>query len=301
MKKFEKYYDLIQKDYPGFVISSIKKIGEGDNSKAFVVNKKYIFRFPKKEKVKREIQREVCMLPKIKSAVGISIPDFEFISPELNFVGYQKINGHILSKRIFRSLSKNQKVEIHKTLGNFLTQIHSFPLSRLENCGLETMNLKEEYSDNFENAKKEIFPIISKKERKIISHFFNQYLNDGNNFKYAPALVHNDFSKDHILIGTVNKQISGIIDFGDIAIGDCFYDFLYLLDEFGKGFLKEVFRFYNNPLQKTPFAKIQFFSLANKVQIALENLKENNSESLKESLKELNFWLGRLKKKKKNK
>lgn len=301
MKKFEKYYDLIQKDYPGFSISSIKKIGEGDNSKAFVVNGNYIFRFPKKEKVKREIQREICVLPKIKSAVGIYIPDFEFISPELNFVGYQKINGHILSNKIFRSLPKNQKVEIYKTLGNFLTQIHSFPLSHLENCDLETMNLKEEYSDNFEKAKKEIFPIISKKKRKIISHFFNQYLNDDNNFKYAPALVHNDFSKDHILINTVNKQISGIIDFGDVAIGDLFYDFLYLLDEFGKSFLKEVFRYYDNPLQKIPLAKIQFFSLANKVQIALENLKENNNESRKESLEDLNCWLGNFMKKKKNK
>jgi len=295
VKKLEKYYDLIQKDFPGFSVSSIKKIGEGDNSKAFIINKNYIFRFPKKEKVKRGIQREVCVLPKIKSTVGLPIPDFEFISPELNFVGYPKIEGHILSKKIFRSFSKNQKIEIYKTLGDFLAQIHSFPLSNLEKCGLEAMNLKEEYSDNFDKAKKEIFPFISKKKRKIISHFFNQYLDDENNFKYAPALVHNDFSKDHILINTVNKQISGIIDFGDIAAGDRFYDFLYLLDEFGKSFLKGVFRYYDNPLQKIPFAKIQFFSLANKVQIALENLKENNDESRKESLKELNFFLRSLK------
>ena len=298
MKKFAKYYDLIQKDYPGFSISSIKKIGEGDNSKAFVVNKNYIFRFPKKGKVKHQIQREVCVLPKIKSAVGISIPDFEFISPALNFVGYQKINGHILSDKILRSLSKNQQVEIHKTLGNFLTQIHSFPLSCLENCGLETMDLKEEYSDNFKNAKKEIFPFISKKKREIISHFFNQYLSDDNNFKYTAALVHNDFSKDHILIDTGNKQISGIIDFGDIAIGDPSYDFLYSLDEFGKRFLKEVFRYYDNPMQNIPLAKIQFFSLANKIQIALESLKENNNENRKETFKELNFQLKDFKKKK---
>lgn len=296
MKKFEKYYDLIQKDYPEFYISSIKKIGEGDNSKAFVVNKNYIFRFPKKEKVKREINREVCVLPKIKSEVGVSIPDFEFISPELNFVGYQKINGHILTNKIFRSLSKNQQVEIHKTLGNFLSQIHSFPLFCLGDCGLETMNLKEEYSDNFENAKKEIFPCISKKKRKIISHFFEKYLGEDNNFKYFPVLVHNDFSKDHILIDTVNKQISGIIDFGDIALGDPSYDFLYLLDEFGKRFLKEVFRYYDCPIQKKPLAKIQFFSLANKIQIALEKLKENNNESRKDSIKELNMLLENLSK-----
>ena len=228
--------------------------------------------------------------------VGLPIPDFEFISPELNFVGYQKINGHILTNKIFSSLSKSQQVGIHKTLGNFLTQIHSFPLSCLKNCGLETMNLKEEYTDNFKNAKIEIFPFISKKKRKIISYFFKKYLGDDKNIKYFPALVHNDFSKDHILIDTVNKQISGIIDFGDIAIGDPSYDFLYLLDEFGKRFLKEVFRFYYNPIQKPTFAKIQFFSLANKIQIALGNLKENNNESRKETFKELNILLENLSK-----
>ncbi|MEO8821876.1 MAG: aminoglycoside phosphotransferase family protein, partial [Ginsengibacter sp.] len=241
-KKFEKYISLIQKDFPEFFISFIKKIGEGDNSKAFLVNKNYIFRFPKRKIVKQQIQREICGLPKIKKAIVLSIPEFEFTSPELNFVGYQKINGDILSNTIFISLSKNQQQVVQKQLGNFLTQIHSFLLDDLKDCKLEIMDLKEEYSENFSNAQKLIFPDISKNKQEIITHLFTEYLNNPENFTYTPVLVHNDFSKDHILFDKETERVTGIIDFGDIAFSDPDYDFLYLLNEFGEDFLNGVLK-----------------------------------------------------------
>lgn len=299
MSQFEKYRNLIQKDFPEFSISSIKKIGEGDNSKAFLVNENYIFRFPKRRKVQQQIQREICVLPKIKTIIDLSVPEFEFISPQLKFVGYQKIDGDILSNQIFLSLSKNQREIIQKQIGTFLSQIHSFPLDDLKDCGLEIMDLKEEYSENFNDAQQLIYPSISKSKQKIISQLFIEYLNHPENFNYAPTLVHNDFSKDHILLDTVNKHpperfiragITGIIDFGDIAFGDPDYDFMYLLDEYGEGFLKGVLKYYKNNNRNISLEKINFFTLGSKIQILLGCKKEIDTEGWKFAFNDLEEW-----------
>ncbi len=291
---FQKYSNLIEQHFPGFKISCIKKVGEGDNSKAFLVNEKYIFRFPKKESVKQQLRREIFVLPKLKSALNLQIPDFEFISPQINFVGYKKIQGEVLSNEILQSLNKKQQVSVQKTIANFLSQIHSFPLSDLQNCALETMNLYEEYVDNFENAKKMIFPKISKNKREIITGLFTSYLSNKNNFDYTPTFVHNDFSKDHILFDTVNKEITGIIDFGDIAFGDPDYDFMYLLDEFGEDFIMEILKYYqvsNRPVSRN---KIHFFTLANKIQILLTSIRDNDNQEIKNALKGLNKCVEKL-------
>lgn len=294
MNKFQKYVHLIQQDFPTFRISSIKKVGEGDNSKAFLVNENYIFRFPKRKDVKQQVRKEICVLPKIRSALNLQIPDFEFISPELHYVGYKKIEGAVLTNKIFQSLKKKDQHFLEKTIAEFLHQLHSFSVEALQNCGLETMNLFEEYAENFENAKKLIFPEISKNKREIISRLFTEYLSDENNFNYTPTLVHNDFSKDHILYVPAKKEITGIIDFGDIAFGDADYDFMYLLDEFGVDFLMEILKYYPHPNHPVSRNKIHFFTLGNKIQILLTSMRDNDNREIKNALKGLNKCVEKL-------
>jgi aminoglycoside 2''-phosphotransferase len=160
------------------------------------------------------------------------------------------------------------------------------------------MNLYEEYSGNFEDAKTFIYPHISKNKRKIIDSLFTGYLNNEKNFNYTASLVHNDFSKDHILFDTVNKEITGIIDFGDIAFGDPDYDFIYLLDEFGESFLIEILKYYQVPNRPVSRNKIHFFTLANKIQILLTSIRDNDNKEIKNALKGLNKCVEKLASKK---
>jgi len=276
MKRFEKYIKDIHQDFPDFVISSIKKIGEGDNSKAFLINEDYIFRFSKREEVKEQVRREIDVLPKIKPVVTIQIPRFTFISPSMNYVGYRMIKGENLSGEIFKNLTQKDQQNVQKALADFLSAIHAIDILQLKNGNLETMNLKEEYHENFEKAKRLIFPHLSQNKREIVTRFFVDYLDNKDNFNYAKCLIHNDFSKDHILFNTVNKQITGIIDFGDIAIGDPDYDLMYLLDEFGENFIMDFLKYYQHSDEKNLLQKLKFFTLANKIQLFPE--EENNQE-----------------------
>ena len=298
MQNFKKYINSIQRDFPDFNITSIKKTGEGDNSIAFIINENYIFRFPKRKEVKQQVQREIAVLPKIKSFLNLQIPQFEFISPEVNFVGYKIIPGTPLTFEIYNLLNKKYQKIIQQSIVNFLSQLHLIDPSIFNNCNLDTMDLKEEYADNFDKAQKFIYPNISKNKQKIITQLFTEYLNNTENFNYAPTFIHNDFSKDHILFDTVNKQITGIIDFGDIALGDPKYDLMYLLDEFGEDFLKGIFRIYSQKNVKELMNKLYFFTLGSKIQIILGNRDDNDSEDLKNAYKELNAWFKKFNSKK---
>lgn len=290
MKPFEKYIKLIHKDFPGFTISSMQKTGEGDNSKAFIINGNYIFRFPKRKEVMQQVRKEIAILPKIKSSLNLQVPKFEFISPDINFVGYKMIPGTLLSFKVFNSLTKKQQEFIQRSLGNFLLQLHHIDLTLSRNCHLEIMDPREEYSDNFNKAKKFIYPHISKSKQKIITQLFTEYLENPENFNYTPTLIHNDFSQDHILFDTVNKEITGIIDFGDIAFGDPDYDLMYLLDEFGDNFLNGIFKTYKPKNKKKLKDKLYFFTLANKIQMILRYKNDNDPMDSVNAYKDLEIW-----------
>lgn len=291
MKTFENIKRIIKYEFPLFDVSMIKKIGEGDNSKAFLLNQNYIFRFPKRNEVKQNLKKEIAVLARIRNQFNLEIPNIEFVSKDINFVGYKIIKGEFITFEIYNSLPMEFQLQIQKSLSEFLSQFHSTNLTMLKDCELETMNLKEEYSDNFENVQKIIFPNISRQNRELIEQLFAAYLNNHKNFEYKPTLIHNDFSTDHILIDISSKKITGIIDFGDIAIGDPDYDFMYLLDTFGANFIEGMLGIYQHTNYKINLEKLYFFSLANKLQIIVGSINDKDENAIKEGYDNLEKWI----------
>jgi aminoglycoside 2''-phosphotransferase len=288
--KFRSIGEIINKEFPSFDISTIKKIGEGDNSNAFLINRSYIFRFPKRQDVKQHLRKEVIILPQISSSLDIEIPLFKFVSRDYSFTGYKMLPGKFLTKNIFFSQNKRIQTKIINGIADFLYQLHHFPSIKLNDFSLEIMNLKEEYSEDFENTQKLIFPEISNHQQTSISNFFNEYLTDTTNFNYSPVLIHNDFSVNHILFDENEKKINGVIDFGDMAFGDADYDFMYLFDCFGKDFIEKMLKYYDHPSPEKLFKKLTFFSLANKLQTLIVSIKENDKDDIREGYTILKRW-----------
>lgn len=137
MKKFESFLKDIHHHFPRLNIFSMQKTGEGDNSLAFVINDKYLFRFPKRADVKYQLKKEINVLPKIRQHLSLKIPEFRFISPTLSFAAHSKISGIPLSFKSYYSLEKKYQLSIQRSLRNFLTQLHGIPLSEVQNCGLD--------------------------------------------------------------------------------------------------------------------------------------------------------------------
>lgn len=55
-----------------------------------------------------------------------------------------------------------------------------------------------------------------------------------------PTLIHGDLSPDHFLTDPHLTSLTGIIDFGDAAVSDPVYDYVYLLEDCGEPFTRKV-------------------------------------------------------------
>lgn len=78
--------------------------------------------------------------------------------------------------------------------------------------------------------------------QQYITLRFEEYLNNKDNFDYTPKLIHADLSINHLLYNEENEEFIGIIDFGDMQIGDLDFEYIYLLDDCGIDFTKKVIK-----------------------------------------------------------
>ena len=282
---------MIQKEFTDFEISSIVKSGEGMDNEAYVINDTHIFRFPKRRNIYINLQREVDILPELSSLANLRVPDFTYVSKKMFFVGYKKIPGIFLTKKLYSSFTVKTKTGIQKSIGEFLTILHDPHLANFVTGKLRIINFKEEYEEDFKNTQTIIYPHLSLKVQHLITKQFNSYLNEKKNFSYTPVLLHNDLSADHILIDKVKHTINGIIDFGDIAMGDPDYDLMYLFRDIGLAFTKDLLQFYKHDDFESLFKKLNFFVLSNILQCLIRAFQEKDKDDCKQGIISLNKWL----------
>ena len=67
----------------------------------------------------------------------------------------------------------------------------------------------------------------------------------------GPAkLIHNDLGTEHILLDQTSGKITGIIDWGDVALGDPAFDFSGLCVFAGDDFLQQGLESYFRPARR---------------------------------------------------
>jgi hypothetical protein len=99
---------------------------------------------------------------------------------------------------------------------------------------------KQALTDLYRASQVEIFPNLDAKSQATITAQFEDFLNNAANFQFQPSLLHGDFSSEHVLLSLGNQlpnplnnplssqllhpHVSGIIDFGEVGLGDPAYD-----------------------------------------------------------------------------
>jgi aminoglycoside 2''-phosphotransferase len=258
----------IENNFPDLQISSIEVAGEGMDSKAFVVNSDYIFRFPKFKWSGGQLGIEIKLLPELKKYVTLNIPNFEFIGKQessLPFVGYKKIHGVALDEEYISKMNEDELNNLVKQISHFLNEIHSFPVDKAVKAGVEVDDFKKSYEGDLERMRNEIYKDLDEKTQGYVEKIFNEYLSNNLNFSYKPQLLHADLSPEHIIYNAEKKTIEGIIDFGDVNVGDPDYDLMYLYEGLGIDFLNQLLKFYKRDDRSDLMTKLKFFRACNTV------------------------------------
>ena len=131
-------------------IDSIKQIGEGYDSKAYLVNDEYIFKikFSANKKKGYEKEKDIYDFLNDRLNTNIKIPNIEysFISENISILGYKEIKGKFLNPELYSTLSLEEKNQLKKDIANFLRSMHDLGYSDISSYTIDNkQNVLEEY------------------------------------------------------------------------------------------------------------------------------------------------------------
>ncbi|MFW9968010.1 MAG: phosphotransferase family protein [Candidatus Thorarchaeota archaeon] len=230
----------------------------------YLIEDKYLFRFPSAilpvDEQQRLVCREASLLEKLRSRLTYSIPAPEFVNARSNtpFMGYQMILGASLSRH-YDSTTVEQQRFLGKQVGEFLSQLHAIDGSDLgigKDGSYQPEESQKEYREVFTRAQKIVFPALSKSEKDWTEDLFNDFLDSEENFEFEPVLIHGDFDTSNILVDPATFTITGIIDFEEARVYDPAADFIFLSE--GAEFLTSILHSYTGRIDSRLGERVLF-------------------------------------------
>ncbi|MFK7692699.1 phosphotransferase family protein [Paenibacillus sp. HJGM_3] len=278
---------MVKDQFLDLTIQSVESLGEGFRNYAILVNGEWVFRFPKSQQGAEELNKEIRLLPHLHDCVKLRIPEFVYIgrqSDGSSFVGYRKIRGEILGEDGMASLPIDVADRLALQLSDFMNTLNEFPVETAIQAGVPVRNLKDEFRLLKEAAERQAFPLLSEPLRDYITLRIGYYLEHPEYTNYKPALIHADLSPDHFLTDSAPTSLSGIIDFGDAAISDPDYDYVYLLEDCGERFTRQVMVYRGVIDVDALIEKVSFFVTFDQISYLLEAIKAGDPDWISEGL-----------------
>jgi len=267
---YGKAWRQIELENPGLSVQSAAVLGEGWNSRVYLVNNELVFRFPKRSEQWGELDREIKFLAFAADRLPLAVPRYlqvvrESSAAEFGYAVYRYLRGRALN---VSAGPQSQRVAEAARIGGFLRVLHGLKphpdiasiLPREDQRGIA-----EQY---YARAERDVIPRLTPSEAKVLQKQFEMYLSTPGNFRFPPVVLHADLGKDHIVVE--DGLVSGVLDFGDVNWGDPDYDFMYLFVDFGVDFAIEVARRYGHPNLDQLRIKLCYFGILDQIGTILD-------------------------------
>jgi aminoglycoside 2''-phosphotransferase len=254
----------IERAFPALRVRELAFLGAGEDSDAYLVNGEWVFRFPRRAEVARALQREIAVLPKLAPRLPVAIPRFEYVARQaatgLLFAGYRLIPGEPLTPDRFAALAPAAQQPVLVTLAAVLRGIHGFPVAEAAALGVETLSTRDWVADCWSQGRGAVLPRLARDEGAALARLIERFLGDAQNFAYTACLLYGDFAPEHVLYDPAARAIAGIIDWGDLAIGDPDFDLLYLYQDYGEEFVLRLLAHYPHAEPARLLTKLRVFN-----------------------------------------
>lgn len=240
-KKKNNLLKKIKKEFPDLVWKKAVFTNMNWDFDVAILDNKYIFRFPRSSDSQKKLKMEIGLLEYLNKKVNIEIPNYLYIAKNLGFAGYNFINGISVSKERHKKLSNKKKVFMAKKLAIFLNNLHDTSIKIAQKYGVTEDDDLEEYRKFKVEVVKYLFSKLKKQEIEDVKKFLKVLASIYPIKK--KVLTHGDLARNNFLMRS--GEVSGIIDFSDMAINDPAIDFNDFWD-YGEKFVKSVYSKYKN-------------------------------------------------------
>ncbi len=245
-----RYLNLIAEHFPGIAHSKVRFIRHGWDNDVLILDKRLVFRFPRRAGYFERFKAEVRLLRHLRDKFAVAVPDYAYLPDDLSFGGYHIVPGRPMRRSLFQRLNAATKRTIARELGQFLSVLHAVPVSEARALGVtgeesEYWESKPRTETHYEAIRTVVFPKLNDDERLWLDTHFTHYL--GLNFDFPLKVIHNDVADHHIYLVPEHGKLGGIIDFADVETSDPAMDFagLWL---YGRLFIEDVLGHYDHDI-----------------------------------------------------
>jgi aminoglycoside phosphotransferase (APT) family kinase protein len=214
---------LLSRQFPELPVHTLQFLGTGWDNTVFLVNGTWVFRFPHRQVALPGVRTEMAVLPRLAPHLPLPIPHPVFLGHGSQdypwpFFGARMVPGR--ESATFQ-LTADERTALAPQLARFLRALHTPELrealcpilppdtlrrtdmaTRLPKTRQKLVELRRLGLETFEDALAEVF----EEARRLPP-------------PTATALVHGDLHFRHLLMEE-RQQLSGIIDWGDLHLGD---------------------------------------------------------------------------------
>ena len=250
---------MIESEVPELVVRSVILLGEGWTGTAYRVNDELVFKFPKRAAEWDELDREIAFPAYARPFIPLPVADHLYqirnsSGAPHGYAVYRSLPGNALD---VDSLSDAERAAVAKALARFLRALHDMkagpditPILRED----DERAVAEQY---YRDAQESVAPNLTVDQRRRLDDLFSNHLDDSANFPTASRIIHADLSADRVLCE--GEKVTGILDWGDVSLGDPDYDFSYLYWGLGEAFVRDIALEYGHPDPDRLVRKARYF------------------------------------------
>lgn len=200
-------------------VSDIEYVEHGSENVVALVNKQFVFRFPRSERKARRIAYETALLQRAKGRItAVQIPELVEVHTRPLYLVAKYIPGEHLGAEDIKDLDESDQQAIGRTVAEFIHQFNQ-AISGLEVRRLRVESAVELLEEPWVAYFQRVFEhnrLPNEKLKPIINQYYSlwkEYARQEHN-NYA---IHDDLHPSNLLFH--NGKLVGIVDFGDVNAG----------------------------------------------------------------------------------
>jgi aminoglycoside phosphotransferase (APT) family kinase protein len=215
--------DLIEQQFDRLAPVGLEQFGAGWDNTAYLVNRSYVFRFPRRRVALQALKSENELLPVLAARLPLSVPVPIFVGqPTMPypwiFSGYKLLPGRTACEA---HPTDAQRVGIAESLAELLVELHGIRADEARRLGAIPDVIGRLDAGKLQAKARQNLATIS--GSGLITEV-SPWLRVLDSLEVVPAprrvcLVHGDLYARHLLVDRDNS-LSGIIDWGDLHLGD---------------------------------------------------------------------------------
>lgn len=283
-KEHRKLVDRVK----NLLAEQVKTIHFYPDAEQYVVgelNNRWIFRFVR-DPADPAIRIEKAFLPGFVELSPVEIP--RIVRSGEDFLCCRKIEGVRLTSATLAGLEAKVTKRVAGQLGAFLTALHAVSLDHARGLGIST-GWGGWVSRAHRIFRKDVVPRLSRMASRSALEVIDRVREE----LRSTTLIHADITPKNLLFDIDNAQMSGVIDFGHMTIEDNARDFVYVLDAYGPGFLRNVIDSYRGRFDATLLSRIEDRQIEVRLTEAVDLLETGRKKRLKKCLAGIEQQLAR--------